>query len=336
MDVNSWPVGQVALADDSGTGPQRLADLVRAVLGPGLRDGGPSPSSGGEPLAVRTGCYVVDPPFFGNGDLGRLAVAGTVNALVATGAEPYALSLGLVVEAGTPLHLLRRMTESVRDTAHEAGITVAAVDTRVVRAGDADRMFLTTTGIGVHRRPPLALSGVRPGDRVLVTAPLGNHAVHLLSLRAGLGFEHHVPSDCAPLTSLLNALPPGAVLAAAPITSGGLAATLRACATARGLTLRIDEGALPVQYEARPAFELLGLAPLHAANAGSLCLFAPPAAADAVLGALRCHPYGRQAAIVGTVTDDPAGAVELRSPGGAVHRLPVGVPSGSAEPPRLR
>ncbi|MCM2426175.1 hydrogenase expression/formation protein HypE [Streptomyces sp. RKAG337] len=335
MDVNSWPVGQVALADDSGTGPRQLAALVLDVLGPGLAPGGLPPLSG-EPLVVRTGGYVVDPPFFGNGDLGRLAVAGTVNALIATGADPYALTLGLIVEAGTPLQLLRRITESVRDTAHEAGIAIAAVDTRVVRAGDADQLFLTATGIGVHRRPPLPLSGVRPGDRVLVTAPLGNHAVHLLSLRAGLGFEHHVPSDCAPLTSLLNGLPPGALRAAAPITSGGLAATLRDCATARGLTLRIDEGALPVQYEARPAFELLGLSPLHAANAGSMCLFAPPAAADAVLAALRSHPYGRQAAIVGTVTDDTAGAVELRSPDGPVHRLPAGVPPGSAEPPRLR
>ncbi|MEU3459736.1 hydrogenase expression/formation protein HypE [Streptomyces sp. NPDC006733] len=335
MDVNSWPVGQVALADDSGTGPRQLARLVLDVLGPGSGPGGLPPLSG-EPLTVRTGCYVVDPPFFGNGDLGRLAVAGTVNALVATGADPYALSLGLIVEAGTPLEFLRRVAESVRDTAHEAGIAIAAVDTRVVRAGDADRLFVTATGIGVHRRPPLALGAVRPGDRVLVTAPLGNHAVHLLSLRAGLGFEHHVPSDCAPLTSLLNGLPPGSVLAAAPITTGGLAVTLRACAAERGLTLRIDEGALPVQYEARPAFELLGLSPLHAANAGALCLFAPRAAADAVLAALRSHPYGRQAAIVGTVTEDTAGDVELRSPDGAVHRLPATPPPGSAEPPRVR
>ncbi|WP_405832626.1 MULTISPECIES: AIR synthase-related protein [unclassified Streptomyces] len=284
-------------------------------------------------VIVRTGTYVVDPPFFGNGDIGRVAVCGAVNELAVTGAEPRHIALGIVLEAGLPLELVHRLTASVRSAAAEAGVTIAAVDTQVVRAGEADRVFVTATvfGVAVPGAPALDLDSVRPGDRILVTGPLGSHAAHLVSLRDGLGYEHHVPSDCAPLGGLLRAV--GADLHhARTVVAGGLAEVLRQCAAGRGLTLCVEEAALPVRYEARVALGARGLAPLDAACAGCLCLFVPPERTARVLAALRAHPYGRQSAVVGEVTADPMGGVEFRAPDGRLHTRTV--PAGSV-PERL-
>ena len=277
-----------------------------------------------EPV-VRAGTYVVDPPFFGNGDIGRVAVCGAVNDLAATGADPRHLALGLVLEAGLPLDLVHRLTASIREAAAEAGVTVAAVDTQVVRAGEADRVYVTATAFGERQGPPLGPDRVRPGDRVVVTGPLGDHAAHLLSLRDGLGYEHHVPSDCAPLTALLREAR-DSLHHARPIAAGGLAETLRLTATARRLTLRVDESALPVSYETRVALATRGLAPLDAACAGRLCLFVPADRADSVLAALHARPEGRHAAVVGEVTADPTGDIEYVAPDGPTARTPSAGP----------
>jgi hydrogenase expression/formation protein HypE len=339
LDSNSRPIRQVALDHDAGArlGGQ-LSELVVGVLGDAYLGRPPASLARGGSPAVATGSYVADPPFFGNGDIGRVSVCGAVNELVASGAEPRWLALGLIVEAGLPTELLRRVAASVRDSAREAGVGVAAVDVRVVRAGEADQVFVSATGYGELRRSPPRLADVRPGDRLVVSAPLGSHAVHLMSIRAGLGFEHHVLSDCAPLGgmlgSVLGSLAPGAVRAVGNVASGGLAALLRSAARELRLTLRFDEAALPVQYEARTAFDMLGLAPWNAANAGCLALFTAPDAVDAVVAGLRAHPYGRHAAAVGEVTSDPAGTVELRSVEGELDRLPEDG-GWEAEPPRL-
>ncbi|THA71760.1 hypothetical protein E6P78_03895 [Streptomyces sp. A0958] len=271
-------------------------------------------------LVVRAGTYVVDPPFFGNGDIGRLAVCGAVNDLAATGADPRHLALGIVLEAGLPLDLVHRLTASIRAAAAEAQVTVAAVDTQVVRAGEADRVYVTAAAFGERDGPPLGPDRVRPGDRVVVTGPLGNHAAHLVSLRDGLGYEHHVPSDCAPLGGLLRAVRAD-LHHARPVAAGGLAEVLRLTAADRGLTLRVDEAALPVRYEARVALATRGLAPLDAACAGCLCLFVPSDRTAPVLAALRAHPRGRHAAVVGEVTADPTGDVEFITPDGTHARM---------------
>lgn len=306
METNARSTQQIALGQD-------LGDLVAEALGVVRADGTPGPAEGpadGTP-AVSTGAYAVDPPFFGDGDIGRLAVCSVVNDLAATGAEPRQLALGIVLEAGLPVRLLHRLTKSLRAAAAEAGVTVAAVDTRVVRAGEADRVFIAATAIG--RRPgpaggrPPGPAGLRPGDRILVTAPLGDHAAHLMSLRGSLGYEHLVPSDCAPLTGLLAPVLPR-LRHARPVTTGGLAGVLRDCAAARGLTLHLDEQALPVRYETRAALAALGVDPLHAACAGVLCLFVAPDAVDPVLTALRAHPQGRQAVVVGEVAPRASGS----------------------------
>ncbi|UUU39263.1 AIR synthase-related protein [Streptomyces sp. NBC_00162] len=332
--TQEWDTAQV------GFGPEVRALIEEALVPePGTSPGGSpgtSPGAGGGPGAaeafvVRSGTYVVDPPFFGNGDIGRVAVCGAVNELAATGAEARHLALGIVLEAGLPLDLVRRLTASVRGAAAEAGVTIAAVDTQVVRAGEADRVFVTATAFGVPSGPPMELGSVRPGDRIVVTGPLGSHAAHLVSLRDGLGYEHHVPSDCAPLGDLLRTVRPH-VRHARTVAAGGLAEVLRRCAAARGLTLRIEEAALPVRYEARPALAARGLAPLDAACAGCLCLFVPPEHTAPALTALRAHPYGRHAAVVGEVTPEAQGDVEFLTPDGRLHTRTV--PSGSV-PERL-
>lgn len=310
-------------AAQAGFGPY-APTLVEEALAPG-------PADTGRALRTVTRTYVVDPPFFGNGDIGRVAVCGAVNELAATGAEPRHIALALVLEAGLPMDLVRRLTASVRGAAAEAGVTITAVDTQVVRAGEVDRVFVTATAFGVPDGPPLGAGLVRPGDRILVTGPLGSHAAHLVSLRDGLGYEHHVPSDCAPLADLLRSARPG-VHHARTVTAGGLAEVLRRTAAGRGLTLRVEEAALPVRYEARVALAARGLAPLDAACAGCLCLFVPPERTGEVLAALRAHPYGRQAAVVGEVTADPMGEVEYLTPEGAVRSHTV---APGSLPPRL-
>ncbi|GHB74733.1 hydrogenase expression/formation protein HypE [Streptomyces cirratus] len=305
--THDWDTAQ------AGFGPHTPA-LVAEALAPGPA----GPAVPGPALRTVTRTYVVDPPFFGNGDIGRVAVCGAVNELAATGAEPRHIALALVLEAGLSMDLVRRLTASVRGAATEAGVAIAAVDTQVVRAGEADRVFVTATAFGVLGGPPLGAGLIRAGDRILVTGPLGSHAAHLVSLRDGLGYEHHVPSDCAPLADLLRAARPG-VHHARAVTAGGLAEVLRRTAAGRGLTLRVEEAALPVRYEARVALDARGLAPLDAACAGCLCLFVPPERTGPVLAALRAHPYGRQAAVVGEVTADPMGEVEYLAPGGTVR-----------------
>ncbi|MFJ7590992.1 AIR synthase-related protein [Streptomyces sp. NPDC097617] len=301
-------------------------DAAQVGFGPGVRTLIEQELVADRGVVVRTGTYVVDPPFFGNGDIGRVAVCGAVNELAVTGAEPRHVALGIVLEAGLALDLVRRLTASVRTAAAEAGVAIAAVDTQVVRTGEADRVFVTATAFGVLGGGALLEPHtVRPGDRIVVTGPLGSHAAHLVSLRDGLGYEHHVPSDCAPLAGLMRTVSAD-IRHARTVVAGGLAEVLRQCAADRGLTLRVDEAALPVRYEARVALGARGLSPLDAACAGCLCLFVPPEHTNRVLAALRAHPHGRRAAVVGEVTADPMGDVEYLAPDGHLrtHTIPFG------------
>lgn len=268
-------------------------------------------------LAFTTDSYVVTPIFFPGGDIGELAVNGTINDLACGGAQPVALSLALILEEGLPLADLRRVIESARRAAAAAGVSIVTGDTKVVGRGSGDQIFINTSGLGiVPAGVELGSAYVRPGDAILLSGPIGDHGVAIMARRAGLELDADVTSDTAPLhelsAALLRACPE--LHALRDPTRGGVAATLVELATRRKLGIEVDEAAIPVRDAVRGACELLGLDPLLVANEGKLVGFVPEACVDAALAALRAHPLGRHAARIGTVTDAHPGVVELVTP----------------------
>lgn len=320
-----------AIVLDHGTGAQlsqELIGLIVRTLGDvyigEMEDSAMLPIEGGR-ISMTTDSFVVDPPFFGNGDIGKIAVCGTVNDLAVVGSKPKYLTLGMILEAGLPIERLVRVLTSIRDTAAEAGVQIVCGDTKVVRKGEADQIYLNTSGVGVFEREPLRMRDVRVGDRVILSGPIGNHTVHLLSIREGLGFESRVLSDCAPLNGMIDALfaatPAGAVHSMRDVTRGGLAAVLHEYAEAVGHTIRIAEDALPIQFETAMAMDMLGINPIHSANEGCVCLFVDPAAEADVLAALRAHGYGAHAVSIGEVTDAAEVSVLMDRKDGTVSKV---------------
>ncbi len=270
--------------------------------------------AGGTRLAFTTDAFVVRPLFFPGGDIGDLAVNGTVNDLAAAGAEPLWLSAAFVVEEGFPVADLRRVAHSMSRAARSAGVAVVAGDTKVVERGSADGVFVTTAGVGIVR-PGVALGPqrARPGDRVLVSGTIGDHGFSVLVARGDLKLESTLESDTAPvheLAAALAGLGPALRWLRDP-TRGGLATTLNELAGAAGLAVRLDEQAVPIRPEVAGAAEILGIDPLYVANEGKLVAVVAPEAADEALAALRAHPLGREAAIVGELESAPAGLVLL-------------------------
>jgi len=271
-------------------------------------------------IAMTTDSFVVDPPFFGNGDIGKIAVCGTVNDLAVVGARPLYLTLGMILETGLPISRLVQVLTSIRDVALEADVKIVCGDTKVVRKGEVDQIYLNTAGVGIFERAPLRMRDVRPGDRVLLSGPIGNHTVHLLSIREGLGFEKRVLSDCAPLNGLIDQLlttvDAGLVRSVRDVTRGGLAAVLHEYALSSGYTIRVEKEALPIQFETVMATDMLGIDAIHAANEGCVCLFVDPRAEQEVLAALRAHKYGAEAVVIGEVTSVAESVVLMRTADG--------------------
>ena len=282
-----------------------LEDQARLTVPPAL--------AGGR-LAFTTDGYVVDPLFFPGGDIGTLAVNGTVNDLAVGGARPLWLSCAMIMEEGLDVATLRRITRSMREAADRAGVSIVTGDTKVVGRGCADKVFITTTGVGII--PPgidLSARKVRPGDIAIVNGYLGDHGAAILAARGDMHLDAPVESDTAPLAALMDK-----VLVAAPrvrcardATRGGLASTLNEIAVAAGCGIVIEEQALPLRPEVRGLCEILGLDPLYLANEGTLALFAPPETAEDVLAAMRSVPEGREARIVGRAVADHAGSVVM-------------------------
>jgi hydrogenase expression/formation protein HypE len=268
----------------------------------------------GADLAFTTDSYVVSPLFFPGGDIGDLAVNGTVNDLAVSGATPLHLSAGFILEEGFPVASLRQITESMRLAADAAGVDIVTGDTKVVERGKADGCYINTAGLGVVRRPPLG--EIRPGDAVLVTGPIGEHGVTIMLARGELDIEADLLSDTAPLNCLLADLAhacPGGVRRMRDATRGGVATVLNEMASDAGLAIAVDEDAIPVRPAVRGACELLGIDPMYVACEGRAVAVVPPDAADAALSALRGHPLGADAAVIGHVTDDPSGLVLLKT-----------------------
>ncbi len=274
-------------------------------------------------LAFTTDSYVVSPLFFPGGDIGKLAVCGTINDLAMGGAVPLYLSAGFILEEGLPMADLERIVASLAATAQAAGVQIVAGDTKVVDRGKADRVFINTAGVGVvPAGVEVGSRYVRPGDVVILSGSVGDHGMTIMSQREGLRFSAPLESDCAPLHGLVAAMlgavgDPGLIHCLRDPTRGGLATTLNEVAGKAGVGVEIDEPAIPVHDAVRAACELLGLDPLYVANEGKVVAFVAPEAADAILAAMQAHEHGRGAAIIGRATAEHAGRVVLRTAMGA-------------------
>ena len=264
--------------------------------------------------AFTTDSYVVSPLFFPGGDIGKLAVCGTVNDLAVKGARPLWMSLGLVLEEGLPIADLRRVAESIGSWAGFVGLKVVAGDTKVVERGRCDGLYLNTAGIGkIVTSLPLGAASLRPGDSIIVSGCLGDHGIAVMSQRSGISFSPEVSSDCAPLWDLVSAILASGSTAHAmrDLTRGGLAGALCDMAESSRLGMRVWEEKVPVRGAVRGACDLLGFDPLTIANEGTMVVFCPAAEAPALLSVMRRHPLGESAEIVGEVSDEPAGTVLL-------------------------
>lgn len=267
-------------------------------------------------LAFTTDSYVIRPVFFPGGNIGSLAVNGTVNDLAVGGAKPLYIAAAFILEEGLPVADLARIVDSMRQACAAAGVSLVTGDTKVVDRGKGDKIFITTTGIGVVPAGlRLSIQSARPGDKILVSGTMGDHGIAIMSVREGIEFETELVSDCAPLAGLAQAM-----LRACPEircmrdpTRGGLASVLNELAAASNVGIKVRETAIPVRLEVRSACEMLGLDPLFAACEGKLVAVVPPEHSDAVLAAMREHPLGRNAALAGEVTGEHKKIVTIKS-----------------------
>lgn len=318
------PGAQVLLGH--GSGGRLSAELIRDVFLPAFRnpvlaclDDQAIVQVNGLRLAFTTDSFVVKPLFFPGGDIGRLAVYGTVNDLAMGGAQPLFLSAAFIIEEGFPIPELRRVAASLQQAAAAAGVQVVTGDTKVVERGSGDGLFINTSGVGlVAEGIRLTASQARPGDRVLLSGPVGDHGIAILARREGLELGGVIESDCAALHTLVSAM-----LAAGPgircmrdPTRGGVSSALNEFAGQAEVGIEIDERAIPVRETVRGACELLGLDPLYVANEGKLVAIVAPDAADAVLTAMRGHPLGRDASAIGAVTAAHPRLVTMRTTAG--------------------
>jgi len=265
-------------------------------------------------LAFTTDSFVVNPPFFEGGDIGKLAVCGTVNDLAMGGAEPLYLSVGFILEEGFPIDLLEQIVVSMKKTSDEAGVKIVCGDTKVVEKGSADQIFINTSGIGIiPEGVDISGSRARPGDKILINGYIGDHGIAVMAERQGLKFREQVSSDCAPLNGLVKSMlevSPDIHVMRDP-TRGGVATTLNEIASQSDAGIILYEGSIPVREQVQGACEILGFDPLYVANEGKVLAVVPPEIAEDVLEAMKKHPYGAESAIIGEVVEDHRGKVVL-------------------------
>ena len=327
VPVSDYP--EIVLAHgDGGALTHRLIEqiLLPAFANPILdaRHDGAVVEIDGTRLAFTTDSYVVRPYFFPGGDIGTLAVNGTINDLSMCGARPLYLSAALILEEGLPMADLQRVVVSMQAAAANAGVKFVTGDTKVVNKGSGDDIFINTTGIGVvEARQPISPASVRPGDVVILSGDIGRHGMAVMSAREGLEFEHAIESDTAALhTAVLALLEAGVdVHCLRDPTRGGLATTLVEIAEAASVQVNIDEAMVPVSDEVRGACEILGFDPLYVANEGRFVAFVPAAQQDRALQILKGSPCCRDACVIGTVTGAASGIVTAKTPIGGQRVL---------------
>jgi hydrogenase expression/formation protein HypE len=322
-----------------GGGGTRMQDLLRDMIFPAL--GGQTLDAAEDAailelppgtLAFTTDSFVVKPLFFSGGDIGKLAVCGTVNDLAMVGARPLYLTLGLILEEGLPLDDLERVLASVAGAARDASVKVVAGDTKVVERGKADGVYINTAGVGViPAGVEVSITRVTPGDALLINGYIGDHGIAVLKDRGDFAFDVVLDSDCAPLAGLVSdMLGAGRVHALRDPTRGGLAAALKEMSSCSAVSLEVDEPAVPLREEVRAICEVLGLDPLYVANEGKLLAAVAPEDAAAVLEAMKAHLLGRNAAVIGAAGAGKPGRVSLTGEMGSSRLLRM--PSGEQLP----
>lgn len=271
----------------------------------------------GSQLAFTTDSYVVKPLFFPGGDIGKLAVCGTLNDLAMSGAKPLYLSCSLIIEEGFAIKDLRRIIQSMQQTAQEAGVQVVTGDTKVVDHGSGDGVYINTAGIGIIADNTKVSPGrIQVGDSIIVNADIARHGIAIMLEREGMGFDHGITSDCADLSGLVQALFRADIdiHCMRDLTRGGLASCLIELAASSGHHAEIDESTLPIQQDVNSACEILGFDPLYIANEGCFALFVPESQTGQALAALHHHPLGQQARLIGQVKSaDPKGLLTLKT-----------------------
>ena len=327
MFLSRWIMDDI-ITLDYGSGGKKTARLIEnrilpALDNPALRalnDGAVIP--GAETLVFSTDSFVVDPIFFPGGDIGKLAVCGTVNDLAMCGGMPKYLSCALILEEGLPMADLERVLASMRAAAQKAGVQVVTGDTKVVERGRGDKIYINTAGIGFLKYPGLDPAAIRAGDRVLVSGTVGDHGTAVMLARSGM-LQGELRSDCAALNGLTEAmLSTGAkIRVLRDPTRGGVATTLCEFVEGSALGIELDEEAIPVRGEVKAACDLLGLDPLYCANEGKLLCVCAPEDAENVLAAMQKTPEGANAALIGTVTEAYPGKVALKTPLGGRRLL---------------
>lgn len=321
---------------EHGGGGRLSHELVESVFLPAFKnealerlEDGAVFSLEGRKLCLTTDSFVVHPLFFPGGDIGSLAVHGTVNDLAMCGATPVYLTTGFILEEGFSMETLREISRSMAAAAVRAGVRIVAGDTKVVPRGAADSVFINTSGLGVVRYGrDISVASIRPGDVVILSGPIGDHGAAVLCARENLGNDSGIVSDSKPLNGLV-----GEILTASPeihcmrdATRGGLGAILAEIAAQARLDVAIDEAAVPVREAVKGICEVLGLDPLFLANEGTFALFCPPGEQEAVLKVLSRHPYGREAAVIGRVSGQRSGRLVMKTliGGTRVVDLPTG------------
>ena len=330
LPLNSHP--RVLLGH--GGGGKLMADLIEQLLMPAFGNeyleahhDGAVVECGDRRIAFSTDSYVVNPLFFPGGDIGSLAVFGTVNDLAMCGARPLYLSCGLILEEGLAMETLARIVHSMRQAASEAGVQLVTGDTKVVDRGKGDGLFINTAGIGlVESATPICPGSICPGDAVLVSGDIGRHGMAIMAVREGLEFESPIESDSGCVADMvLNLLEAGShVHCLRDLTRGGLASALVEIAEAAQRPIEIDETSVPVSDHVRGACEILGLDPHYVANEGRFIAFVPPDQVDAALQIMQSHPHGAQSSRIGEVGQRKSGIVTARSPLGTrrvINRL---------------
>lgn len=303
-----------------GSGGKMMHQLIREYFSPvfGIEGTGDSAvvSVPSTRLAYTTDSYVVTPLFFPGGNIGDLAVCGTVNDLAVAGAEPLFLTAGFIIEEGFPLADLKKIIASMAAAAKQAQVRIVAGDTKVVNKGKADGIFINTSGLGVlHEGTDIAAARIKAGDKVIISGEIGNHGVAIIAERNGLTFDPPVQTDSRPLNDLVRKMLDSAknIHFMRDPTRGGLATTLKEAALESSLCIKIQEDVLPIPPQVKGACGLLGLDPLYVANEGILIAILDSQNADALVAAMKNHPFGRSAVIIGDVIEAPSGMVLLET-----------------------